>query len=184
MWCARKLSHRTDWAGKPACIVLFASFLVCNQCSKKVLVQNKPWSRSDTLIKTVMKRSSTLYAQLQVAHQIEVLSNSTTPFFQGFQDVTGSTSFSDSLVTRYSLKAASLRILLEDERLLYFCKNILPLIPFTDNFVCFLPEGHGHGQIPSSLIITLGKPLKISFHFTIHPPFNWLSIIIILFLIY
>ena len=99
MWCARKLSHRMDWACKPACIVLFSSFLVCNQCSKKVVVQNKPCSRSDTLIETVMKRSSTLYAQLQVAHQIEVLSNNTTPSFQRFQDVTGSTSSSDSLVT-------------------------------------------------------------------------------------
>lgn len=169
MWCARKLGPRMAWAYKPACIVLFSSSFVCNQPSKKVEVQTRPWSRSDTLIKIIMKSSSILYAQLQVAHQIEVLSNNRTSFFQGFQDVTCSASFGDSgdlVGPQSSLLSWRMEGRSSKERLLYFCKRILLLNPFTDNFVFVLPEGHRYGQIPISLIITLGKPLKnlISFH--------------------
>lgn len=63
-------------------------------------------------------------------------------------------------------------------------KSFSSLGPLTQGLVPFLPEGHMHGPSSISLIITVDKPLKISFHFTVHPPFNWLFIIIILFLIY
>lgn len=87
MWCVRKLSHRMDWEWEPACTVLFFLPLFTTSVQRKSAVQDRPWSRSDPLIKIAMKSSFVLWAQLQVAHRAEVLSNNRTPFFQGLQDI-------------------------------------------------------------------------------------------------
>lgn len=51
--------------------------------------------------------------------------------------------------------------------------------PFTQGFVLRLPNGHVQGPSSISLIRSVGKTLKISFRFTLHPPFHWLLVIII-----